>query len=171
METAWLFDTLAVTVCDIDFLDPALAGRPNVRERGVRIELRTVDTVATGSIYASPSLTLRPAVCRIDLLESEPGAADRMHVHPVMSAGEPGDRTFDPTMVDDPLAWLSARLTDVRHVLRQAGVEQLDRFDDDTAEIADRTAEIVARVEEGLQRARRPWPEVRHGNRGLAPVS
>src|SRR5262245_15299151 len=112
MEYVWMFERLAVTVARIDFLDPAVAAEPAARERGVRIEVRPVTDVAEGSIYSSPSRTLQSAVCRIDLLESAPGAADRMHWHPQMRDGEPGDRTFDPDMPADPVGWLVRFLRD-----------------------------------------------------------
>jgi hypothetical protein len=170
METAWVLDTLAVTVCDIDFVDPAVADQPDARERGVRVELRPVETSYDGSVYASPTRVLRPAVCRIDLLESAPGAADRMHWHPVMDDGEPGERTFEVAMAADPPGWLRARLAEPAALLTRAGVTP-EPHAGDLEELAALAAEVVARVEQGLRRARRPWPQVRHDERGLAPVS
>src|SRR3954451_18108978 len=168
MQTAWIFPTLAVTADEIDFLDPALRGDPDARERGVRLELRPVDGGAAGSVYASPALTLRPAVCRIDLLESSPGAADRMHWHPVMRAGEPGDRVFDPRIPADPTGWLVERLGHVEELLGQADVPDPERHREDGSAIARRPPEIVAWVEAALERTRRPWPTVRHDARGMA---
>jgi hypothetical protein len=170
METAWVLDTLAVTVCDIDFVDPAVADQPDARERGVRVELRPVDTSYDGSVYASPTRVLRPAVCRIDLLESAPGAADRMHWHPVMDDGQPGERTFEVAMAADPSGWLRTRLAEPAALLARAGVT-LEPHAADLDEVAGLAAEVVSRVEQGLARARRPWPHVRHDQRGLAPVS
>jgi hypothetical protein len=170
METAWVLETLAVTVCDIDFVDPADADQPDGRERGVRVEVRTVATSYDGSVYASPTLVLRPAVCRIDLLESAPGAADRMHWHPVMDDGEPGERTFEPAMPSDPVGWLRSRLEDPAALLVRAGVA-LEPHAVDLEALSGLASAVVARVEQGLARARRPWPEVRHDERGLAPVT
>ena len=48
-----------------------------------------------GSVYASDVVTLDQALCRCDFLESGPGKADRMHWHPEMADGEPGDRSFE----------------------------------------------------------------------------
>jgi hypothetical protein len=168
MERAWVFETLAVTVAEVDFLDPALAGEPDARERGVRVELRPVEAVTDGSIYVSPTVTMRPAVCRIDLLESRPGAADRMHWHPVMAAGEPGDRLFDRTMPTDPLAWLADRLRHVHGLLEQAGVEDVSRHHADATAIAAEADDIVAAARVGLARVREPWPVVRRDHRGMA---
>jgi hypothetical protein len=170
MERTWLFDRLAVSVATVDFLDPALAGEPQARERGVRVEVRPVSSATAGSVYSSPTLTLLPAVCRIDLLESDPGAADRMHWHPVMDAGEPGDRVFDPSMPADPLAWLAARLESLDEVLAWAGVVDREGHDADVAAVAAASSDIVAVAREGLAWARQPWPVVRHDERGMAPA-
>ena len=169
METTWVLDTLAVTVCDIDFVDPAVADEPDARERGVRVELRPVETSYDGSVYASPTRVLRPAACRIDLLESAPGAADRMHWHPVMDDGEPGERTFEAAMAADPSGWLGARLADPAALLGRG--RAVEPAAGDLEELAALAAEVVTRVEHGLERARQPWPQVRHDERGLAPVS
>ncbi|MEO8105725.1 MAG: hypothetical protein ABI720_00250 [Actinomycetes bacterium] len=168
METAWLFDTLSVTVTRIDFLDPAFASAPDTRERGVRVEIRPVDSSHVGTIYASPTVTMHPAVCRIDLLESSPGAADRMHWHPTMPAGEPGDRVFDPAIPADPLGWLADRLADVRGLLTLAGVGDVSRHTESAKLVAENEADIVAAAGSGLQWARGPWPDVCHDKRGMA---
>ncbi len=170
METAWIGDLLAVTVADIDFLDPALVGTPGARERGVRLEVRLVEQVRTGSGYASPEVRVAPALCRIDLLESAPGRADRMHWHPMMRAGEPGDRVLDPAIGADPVTWVRDRLGDVGGLLRGAGVADPAPFTADADRLASCLDDVVARVQAGLARARRPWPEVQHDERGLAPV-
>ena len=168
METAWLFDTLAVTVARIDFLDPAFASEPDTRERGVRIEIRPSASTHVGSIYTSPAVTVEPAVCRMDLLESAPGAADRMHWHPTMDAGDPGDRVFDPAIPADPLGWLAGRLADVPNLLTLAGLEDVDRHTESARLVAESAAEIVAAARSGLEWARRPWPEVTQDERGMA---
>jgi hypothetical protein len=172
MEQAWIFDRLAVTLERVDFADPALAGQDDVRERGVRLELRFVDSEHTGSIYASDAQHLRPAVCRIDLLESAAHAVDRMHWHPVMESGEPGERTFDVAMVDDPLAWLEDRLSRVDVLLADSGVAY-DDLGADVEAIRAIAPEIVEAAALGLAWARvDPWPEVVRDHRGLGrPVS
>lgn len=168
METVWLFDTLAVTVSRIDFLDPAFASEPDTRERGVRIEIRPSTSTQDGSIYSSPAVTLQPAACRIDLLESAPGAADRMHWHPTMDAGEPGDRVFDPAIPAAPLGWLADRLADVPRLLTLAGVTDVERHVGSASQVGDHAAEIVAAARTGLEWARGPWPEVVQDERGMA---
>jgi len=168
MERIWLFDTLAVSVTRVDFHDPEMADDPGARERGVRLEVRPVSATAAGSPYASPSVTLLPAVCRIDLLESAPGAADRMHWHPVMHDGEPGDRVFDPLMPADPLAWLGSRLESLDEVLERVDTIDDARHSADVAAVASASPDIVAAARAGLVWARQPWPVVRHDERGMA---
>jgi hypothetical protein len=170
MERAWLFDHLAVTVERVDFIDPAVAHLDDARERGVRLELRLLDSVAEGTVYVSPSVTLHPAVYRVDLLESKPGAADRMHWHPAMAAGEPGKRTFDPEIPADPLGWVTSFLDGVGSRLADSGIGDADRFADDIAAIAVSATDIVDSVRAGLEWARQPWPDVAHDDRGMARV-
>jgi hypothetical protein len=172
MEQVWLFDRLAVAVFRIDFLDPAISEQPDARERGVRIEIKPAGSTYDGSVYSSSTNLVRPAVCRIDLLESAPHAADRMHWHPTMSDGEPGDRVFDPAIGADPLAWLTDQLTNLRMLLERAGVDDPDGYATDIAAVSTAAAEITDSVAAGLAWAREsPWPEVTHDERGLAAVS
>jgi hypothetical protein len=168
MERAWVLDRLAVTVRRVDFVDPALVDRPDVRERGVRVEVRPVRTQVQGSVYASDVMTLDQALCRLDFLESGPGRADRMHWHPDMHDGEPGDRTFDSGMPADPRGWLVA-------FLRGGLADHLDRHGHDLGDCTDdlraigEVADEVARaLDEGLAWAREPWPDVAHDERGMA---
>ena len=167
MERAWVFETLAVTVARIDFLDPALDGEVGARERGVRVEVRPVSSSTTGSVYVSPSVALQPATCRIDLLESAPGAADRMHWHPEMTDGEPGERVFEPAMSQDPCGWLADRLAQVAATATPENEAMNEAMNEAVNEAAD---EVVAAVRQGLEWARQPWPAVRHDSRGMAPT-
>ncbi len=168
MERVWTFDRLAVVMRRVDFLDPALVGQPDVRERGVRVEIKPARAEARGSVYASDVTTLDQALCRCDFLESGPGKADRMHWHPDMADGEPGDRTFDAAMPADPRDWLSSFLrSGLRDYLGRRGHDATE-FDDDLAEIAATADEIGRALDEGLAWAREPWPEADHDERGMA---
>jgi len=168
MERAWLFDTLSVTVAEVDFHDPELRDDPDARERGVRVEIRPTVLATRGTVYSSPTTTVEPAICRIDLLESSPGAADRMHWHPVMRRGEPGDRTFEPAMSADPMGWLSALLRDLEGLLRGVPEEAAARHRADRDAVARVAGEIVDTVRAALDACRVPWPDVEHDERGMA---
>jgi hypothetical protein len=169
MERAWLFDRLAITVARVDFLDPAVAGEPDARERGVRVEVRSLESAVEGSVYVSPSQHLKPAICRIDFLESRPGAADRMHWHPSMEGGEPGERMFDGDMPLDPVGWLTVYLRDLRLFLVRAGVRDVDALAGDLEGVRAAADEVGSVVADGLAWARAtPWPDVQHDERGMA---
>lgn len=168
MERLWLFERLAVSVAKIDFLDPALPAGDDVRERGVRIEVRRVRPLPAGSIYASPALSFSPAIVRVDLLESAPGAADRMHWHPAICAGEPGERTVDPTISADPARWLWSFLAKLDQAIGTHGIT--DDLSHDLAAIAGAAEEIVDHAMDGVAQLRQPWPDVQHDYRGLAPA-
>ncbi|WP_406691116.1 hypothetical protein REH65_02745 [Saccharopolyspora sp. ID03-671] len=171
MYRIYCFQRLSVTVEGVDFLDPAKAGEADVRERGVRLELRRLtESAEAGSVYASRAAWLSRGVCRFDLLESRPHAADRMHWHPEMSDGEPGDRVFDPDLSADPIGWLVRVLGDVTPLLRRAGLDP-DEHAADVAAIADCAGEVTEAAGRLLAEARKPWPEVRRDHRGLAEVN
>jgi hypothetical protein len=169
VERAWLFDSLCVTVAAVDFLDPELRFEPDARERGVRVEIRpTTSTQTGGTVYASPPLCLQPAICRVDLLESRPGAADRMHWHPAMRSGEPGDRRFDPALSADPIGWLGERLRDLDRLVGGTYVTGVATFGADAGAVARVADEVVDAVWAGLESSRTEWPSVEHDERGMA---
>ena len=168
MERVWTFDRLAVTMRRVDFLDPALVDQPDARERGVRVEITPVRALTPGSVYASDVVTLDQALCRCDFLESAPGKADRMHWHPEMADGEPGERSFDVDMPGDPRDWLARFLSGgLRDHLIRLGHDPATHADD-LAAIGDTAEEICRALDEGLAWAREPWPDVEHDDRGMA---
>ena len=173
MERVWVFDRLAIAVARIDFLDPKVAHEPDARERGVRIEVRRASSDTEGTIYVSSSVALQPAICRIDLLESAPGAADRMHWHPDMPYGEPGDRTFDADMPADPVGWLTTYLRGLGDFLVRAGVPDVETMTQDLEDIAASAHEIGAAVADGLAWTRTtPWLDLARDERGMpAPAA
>ena len=157
MERIWAFEASAITAVLVDFLDPALAGQPDIRERGVRLEIRPMTVGSLNTIYSSPTVSLKPAVVRIDLLESAPHKADRMHLHPDMVDGYPDDRTYDETMAENPMVWLRSYLTQLHQWVGQA----------DGDAMADASEAITAEAASLREDARQPWPEVVHDERGL----
>lgn len=170
MERLWLFDRLVVSVTKVDFLDPALSANHDARERGVRIEVRRACPLPAGSIYASPALSMGPAIVRVDLLESAPGAADRMHWHPAMRDGEPGERTVDPALSDDPGRWLSSFLSALGDAVTAPDAAPTERVSRDVTAISGAGDEIVEHTMRALAQTRQPWPDVQHDHRGLARV-
>jgi hypothetical protein len=85
-----------------------------------------------------------------------------------MNDGEPGQRTFDTEMPPDPVGWLTRFLQDrLGDHLATQGVTGVD---DDLAAIGETAEEIGVAVGAGLVRAREPWPEVEHDERGMATV-
>lgn len=160
---------LCVSVEDLDFLNPNRL--QDGRECGVRLELRicTPDTLP-GSIYASRGLAIERAVCRFDLLESAPGAQDRMHWHPEMPNGEGRKRLWDDELSTEPLKWLAAKLRDGVGLLELAGVEEPARFAADAEALARIADDIVADTAARLDRFRAaPWPPVeQRDERGMA---
>ncbi|WP_145739388.1 hypothetical protein [Saccharopolyspora dendranthemae] len=167
----YCFQKLAVTVEGVDFADPARAGEPGVRERGVRLELRGLsESAEAGSIYSSRAAWLSRGICRFDLLESAPRAADRIHWHPEMSDGEPGDRVFDAELSADPIGWMTRALGDLTPLLRRAGLEP-EEHAGDVAAMAAAAEEIAEAAAKILAAAREPWPEVARDERGLAQIN
>lgn len=157
MERTWLFESTAITAVLVDFLDPALAHEKDIRERGVRLEVRPMTTGGLNTIYSSPAITLEPAIIRIDLLESAPHEADRMHFHPGMVDGEPGDRTFDKTMGEDPVTWLRSYLENLHEWVGGSEGDSIAAQSDDIVQVS---ADLLAQ-------SRLPWPDVTHDERGL----
>lgn len=166
----YCFRKLAVTVEGVDFLDPAQAGQPDVRERGVRLELRGLsESAEAGSVYSSRAAWLSRGICRFDLLESRPRAADRMHWHPEMSDGEPGNRVFDSELSADPIGWLAKTLSDITPLLLRAGLDPAEHAGDISA-MAGSAGEITETAAKILDEARKPWSEVTRDERGLASI-
>jgi hypothetical protein len=172
VQRAWLFEKFAITVEVIDFLDPALVDHANARERGVRIEVMPSQSTPRGSVYASVAAFLEPAICRIDLLESRPHAADRMHWHPTMLSGEPGDRTMDAEIGADPIGWLVVQLKNFDGVLVRAGIEDVQAMTADVVAVRAVADEIASCVASGLAWAREtPWTPMDRDERGLADLA
>jgi hypothetical protein len=54
-----------------------------------------------------------------------PGNHDHAHFHPSFTGMEPCERVFDQAVVDDPVGWAKAQLSDLREVLTIGGAAEL----------------------------------------------
>ncbi|MFF0144102.1 hypothetical protein ATK36_4292 [Amycolatopsis sulphurea] len=166
----YLAERLAVTVEELDFLNP---NKPeDGRERGVRLEVRLVEEdTRPASIYANCGLTISRGLCRFDLLESAPGAQDRMHWHPEMPNGEGRKRLVDEQLSADPIGWVHNRLLDVVGTLELSLLEDPASYRPDAKALARVADAIVADTAATLGRMREPWPPVEERDeRGMAVV-
>lgn len=160
-----------MSVEGLDFLNPNRL--QDGRECGVRLELRIVERdTLPGSIYASRALSISRGVCRFDLLESAPGAQDRMHWHPEMPNGEGRKRLYDEELSRDPLGWLGRQLRGGVALLEMAGIDDAERFARDADALGGMADDIVAAAAAALDGFRlSPWPAVKgRDERGMALV-
>jgi hypothetical protein len=166
MLAAFGFETLGVVVGDMYFIDPEPMEGQESPERGVRLELRLVDRrEPQGSIYAGVPITFERPVWRVDVFgstDSAPGTLDRAHHHPRFDGWEPGRRFFEPELSSDPLAWLTAELSDPAALLARSGVGPDEVSKADEAGLAAAAPDIVAAV-------RRMLDGVRDGELAPAP--
>jgi hypothetical protein len=155
---AFGFDRIGVVVSDLYFVDPEPGEGQEGAERGVRIEVRMLERGRPpGSIYSAQPIAIGEPVWRGDLLESvvgPVGSFDRTHHHPAFSGWEPGRRHYVSELSADPMAWLTARLSDLDGLLVEAGLEPADAGPDDAADLRAATPEIVGAVERLLARVR-----------------
>jgi hypothetical protein len=167
MLYTWGFERVGVVAGDLYFLDPDPSPGQEGAERGVRLEVRLVDRPPlTGSIYAAQPIVIDRPVWRADLLESvagDPGSHDRTHHHPRFTGWEPGPRQFDRDFTDDPIAWLTDRLSRLGDLLAGADLEPSQVGPEDARQLADAAPEIAAVVARLLAR-------VRNGELGQAPA-
>ena len=158
MLAAFGFDTLAVVIGDMFFVDPSPLEGQETPERGVRLELRLVDRGAPqGSIYAGVPISFDRPVWRVDLFgstESPPGTLDRAHHHPRFNGWEPGRRHFVPELSADPVSWLAGQLADPAAVLARAGVDPDEVSEADKTALAAAAPQIVAAVKRMLEQVR-----------------
>lgn len=158
MLAAFGFESLGVVVGDMFFVDPNPLTGQETPERGVRLELRLVDSAAPqGSIYAGVPITFGRPLWRVDLFgstQSPPGTLDRAHHHPRFKEWEPGHRNFVPELSADPVGWLTEQLADPAAVLARAGVDPDQVADADKAGLAAAAPQIVAAVQRMLDGVR-----------------
>jgi hypothetical protein len=158
MFYAFGFERYGVVVGDLYFVDPNPARGQEGAERGVRLELRTLDRGKLhGSIYSAQPIGVEQPIWRVDLLESlagPPGSFDRTHHHPAFRGWEPGRRVFVRELSADPLGWLEARLSDLDGLLDQAGAERHETDAADAENLRACVPEILDAVRRLLARVR-----------------
>jgi hypothetical protein len=170
------FERIGVAVGDLYFVDPRPGPGQEGAERGVRLEVRWLDSPpAEGSIYAARPILLERPIWRADLLESVaggPGTWDRTHHHPKMRGWEPGSRQFDDAMTTDPLAFVETQLSDLGGLLRGAGLDpsaapERDAIDLRAAapDIVDTTRSLLAAVRDGRLATEPADPDPKDGAR------
>ena len=160
MLRVFAFDRIGVVLGDLYFVDPDPMPGQESPERGVRVEVRFVESQEhEGSIYAARPILIGEPIWRLDLLESvdgEPGSFDRTHHHPLMRGYEPGSRKFEKDLSSEPLAYLAARLRDLPGLLMQAELpvdratdEDLRQLDVSVDAIVAATGEMLGQVRQG----------------------
>jgi len=160
------FNNVGVAVGDLYFVDPEPEPGQEGAERGVRLEVRLLESPPIeGSIYAARPILVGPPLWRADLLESVdgvPGSHDRTHHHPQMRGWEPFTRQFDPAMSADPIGFVGERLSDLGGLVEAAGL--------DSSAVDERDqAELRAAVPEILETVRRLLAATRRGELAQAP--
>lgn len=154
------FGRVGVVVSDIYFVDPEPAPGQEGPERGVRLEVRFLESRdQEGSVYASRPILVGQPIWRADILESvdgKPGSFDRTHHHPQMRGWEPGRRRFERGLSADPWGWLGERLRDLPGLVAQAdmrpdsvGPDDADQMRGSAEEILDAARRLLDRVRAG----------------------
>jgi hypothetical protein len=153
------FDQVAVVLGDLYFVDPNPAPGQESAERGVRVEVRFIESPQhDGSIYAARPIVVGEPVWRLDLLESvdgKPGSFDRTHHHPLLRGYEPGSRRFERELSSDPLGYLAGRLRDLPGLLEQAELPATRASDEDLRQLRGSVESIVAATGAMLELVRR----------------
>jgi hypothetical protein len=152
------FDRVGVVIGDLYFVDPNPMPGQESPERGVRVEVRFVDTQEhQGSIYAARPILIGEPIWRLDLLESvdgAPGSFDRTHHHPLMRGYEPGSRKFEKELSSDPLGYLAERLRDLPGLLEQAELSVDRATEEDLRQLRLSIDDILAATGQMLDQVR-----------------
>jgi len=159
MLSVFGFGRIGVVLGHIYFVDPNPAAGQEGAERGVRVEVRFIQTQDQGgSIYAARPILVGEPIWRLDLLESAdgaPGSFDRTHHHPAMRGWEPGRRKFERELSADPLGFLGERLRDLPGLLAQAELPPDAVDEEDVHQLRDYADDVVAATATMLERVRR----------------
>lgn len=152
------FERVGVVMGDLYFIDPDPLPGQEGAERGVRLEVRLLESgELTGSIYSARPIVVDRPVWRVDLLEavtSLPGSLDRAHHHPAFQGWEPGPRHFVDALEEAPLAWVAAQLSDLDALLHRSGMAATDVGAGDAEALRQAVPEIVTALQRLLDRVR-----------------
>jgi hypothetical protein len=146
---AFLFERIAVTV------KRWVQHAPDGDERGARVEIQRLEWSPIGSEFAAVPVSLKDPLWRADLFTFVPGAPgnhERAHFHPIFDGYEPSDRptdrSWDPDLTADPIAWLETQLGDkFGDVLIAGGASDLA--------VGQEAADVLAVLPQILDSARR----------------
>lgn len=149
---------MGVVASDLFFVDPDPAPNQAGAEHGVRLEVRMLHRPPlTGSVYAAQPIVIDRPIWRADLLETVDGAPashDRTHHHPRFRGWEPGKRTYDKAMTEDPIGWVADQLRDLPALMAGAGLDPEIAGPSDAADMAFAAPQIAASVGDLLSRVR-----------------
>ena len=167
MLYAFGFQRIGVVVGDLYFVDPRPGPGQEGAERGVRLEVRMLETgELQGSMYSARPIEIGRPVWRADLLEAAdgpPGSLNRAHHHPAFRDWEPGRRVFDERLSADPVRWVGDQLSDLGALLDGAGVDTDEMLAADGESLRECVPQIMTAVEGLLGR-------VKAGELAVAPA-
>jgi hypothetical protein len=128
MMYVFVFGPVAVTSEHFETVEP-----DGSHEYGTRIQLRRVrydivdgvrHSAGRDGIYS----TIASPIWRGDLFNvvgGAEGAHEHAHFHTSFTGMQPCVREFEPSVVEDPVAWAKAQLSDLASVLRAGGATDL----------------------------------------------
>ena len=124
----FLFGPVAITSEHFETIEP-----DGSHEFGTRIQLRRIRSEVVDGVRHKAGrdglhTTIGSPIWRADLFGAvggAPGNHDHAHYHPSFVGMQPCERQFVQAVVDDPIAWTYAQLSDLRSVLTVGGAPEL----------------------------------------------
>jgi hypothetical protein len=128
MMYVFVFGPVAVTSEHFETVEP-----DGSHEYGTRIQLRRVrydivDGVRHRAGRDGIYTTIGAPIWRGDLFNAvgaPPDAHEHAHFHTSFTGMQPVEREFDQAVVEDPIAWAKAQLSNLARVLRAGGASEL----------------------------------------------
>jgi hypothetical protein len=140
MMYVFILGPVAITSEHFETIEP-----DDSHEFGTRIQLRRVRSEVVDGVRHRDGrdglhTTLGAPIWRADLfgvVGGPPDNHDHAHFHPTFTGMQPCERQFDQSVVDDPIKWAHAQLSDVARMLRVGGtpelIDQVDQAEIDRA--------------------------------------